>query len=207
MIDGLSERTRALLDAARQGLAPDAAAVMRVHAKVAAGGLFAGVAAKLLVVALLATIGGAVLVARGRHDVDAPRVTVHEVAALDGSGPPTVTTARVEGPPPARVEPVLRPVVALRTTHEPPPVQARADLAREVALLDLAMRADPSGALATLQIYDAETAGQGQMAEDAAAIGIEADCKLRDDASARLAAFDARWPSSAQRTRITEVCK
>lgn len=204
MIDGLSESSRALLDAARQGLAPDAAAIGRVRAKVAAtGGLLAGVGAKLLVLAVLAGIGGVVLATRGHGEGSAPTVSVPEPAAVEVVQA-TATIARVDPPPPApaaaqrRVAPVL--VV----------VERHADLAREVALIDAAMtalRTDPGQALATIQIYDTETAGHGQLAEDAAAIAIEARCALHEPgAQARLAGFDARWPTSAQRARLTEAC-
>ncbi len=197
MIDGLSESTRSLLDAARQGLAPDAAAVKRVHARVAAttGGILAGIGAKLLVVALLATAGTVAVVMQHGSSPDAPVVAVHETAAIEAAHA-GAAIARVEAPPPAlRSAPIL--VV----------VEHHADLAREVALIDAAMHADPRGALAVLQIYETETAGRGQMAEDAAAISIESHCRLHDDVTAKLAAFDARWPSSAQRGRVTEACR
>jgi len=202
MIDGLSESSRALLDAARHGLAPDAAAIVRVRAKVAAtGGLLAGVGAKLLVVAVLVGIGGAVLATRGHGEVSTPTVSVAEPASVEVVQA-TAATARVEPPPPAaqrRAAPVL--VV----------VEHHADLAREVALIDAAMTAlkgDPMQALATIQIYDAETASRGQLAEDAAAIAIEARCALHEpDVAAKLAGFDVRWPSSAQRARLTEACR
>ena len=203
MIDGLSESSRALLDAARQGLAPDAAAVKRVHAKIAAGGLVAGIGAKLLVLALLATAGGvAVIAARHGTTVEAPAVELHEVATIEVARANAATT-RVESPPPPAARRALAAPVLVVVEHH-------ADLAREVALIDAAMTAlatDPAQALATIQIFDAETAGHGQMAEDAAAIAIEAHCKLHDAVTAQLATFDARWPGSAQRTRVTEACK
>ena len=203
MIDGLSESSRALLDAARQGLAPDAAAIVRVRAKVAASsGLVAGIGAKLLVVAVLAAIGGAVLATRGHDEVSAPTVSVHEVAAVEVAQS-AAATARVEAPPPPAAQRKLAPVLVV--------VEHHADLAREVALIDAAMtalRTDPGQALATIQVYDTETAGRGQLAEDAAAIAIEARCALHEPgAPAKLAAFDVRWPTSAQRVRLTEACR
>ncbi|HWU87301.1 MAG TPA: hypothetical protein VN253_08500, partial [Kofleriaceae bacterium] len=86
-----------------------------------------------------------------------------------------------------------------------------ADLAREVELVDRAMaalhRGDPSGALAAVHAHGVETAGAGQLAEDAAAIEIEALCRLHDPSvGAKLAAFDARWPESAQRARLPTRC-
>jgi len=201
MIDGLSDSTRALLDAARQGLAPDAAAVVRVRAKVAAttGGLLAGVGAKLLVMAVLAGIGGAVIATRGHAEISTPTVTMPEPATAEVA---QVATARVEAPPAPVAQRKVAPVLVV--------VEHHADLAREVALIDAAMTAlkgDPMQALATIQIYDAETASRGQLAEDAAAIAIEARCALHEpDVAAKLAGFDVRWPSSAQRARLTEAC-
>ena len=202
MIDGLSESTRALLDAARQGLAPDAAAVVRVRAKVAAstGGLLAGVGAKLLVMALVAGVGGAILATRGRAEISTPTVSVPEPATTEVA---QVATARVEAPPAPVAQRRAAPVLVV--------VEHHADLAREVALIDTAMtvlKGDPQQALATIQIYDSETAGRGQLAEDAAAIAIEAHCALHaPDAAAKLAGFDARWPTSPQRARLTEACQ
>jgi hypothetical protein len=85
------------------------------------------------------------------------------------------------------------------------------DLAREVELLDLAMaalrRGDPTTALRAVQRHAAETAGRGQLAEDAAAIEIEALCHLHDPATnSKLEAFDARFPRSAQRSRLDNKC-
>ncbi len=86
----------------------------------------------------------------------------------------------------------------------------RADLAREVALVDRAMaalrRGDPRGALAAVRMHAAETAGGGQLAEDAAAIEIEALCAARLPVTAKVATFDARWPRSSQRHRLTTAC-
>jgi len=86
------------------------------------------------------------------------------------------------------------------------------DLAREVELVDLAMaalrRGDAGTALVTVQRHAAETAGNGQLAEDAAAIEIEALCQLHDPArNAKLAAFDVRFPRSAQRSRLDRSCR
>jgi hypothetical protein len=91
-----------------------------------------------------------------------------------------------------------------------PPVK-HADLAREVALVDQAMaglrRGDTTAALDAIHRYDAETAGGGQLAEDAAAIAVEALCQQGDgSASAKLDAFDRRWPHSAQRARLSTAC-
>jgi hypothetical protein len=85
------------------------------------------------------------------------------------------------------------------------------ELAREVELLDDAMaalRADrPARALSAILSFERETLGRGQLAEDAAAIELEARCRLGEDVAARLDAFDRRWPESAQRARITSACR
>jgi len=85
------------------------------------------------------------------------------------------------------------------------------DLAQEVEIVDLAMaalrRGDARAALAAVQRHAVETAGKGQLAEDAAAIEIEALCRLGDPSTgARLGEFDARFPHSAQRSRLTNRC-
>jgi hypothetical protein len=68
-------------------------------------------------------------------------------------------------------------------------------------------RGDASEALAAIRDYDRETLGGGQLAEDAAAIAVEAMCQRGDAAaSARLDAFDRRWPHSAQRARLQTAC-
>jgi hypothetical protein len=85
-------------------------------------------------------------------------------------------------------------------------------LAREVELITFAMNAmerrDAPTALRVIRAFERETAGHGQMAEDAAAIEIEALCLEHDRAaSAKLDAFDQKWPSSAQRSRLTSKCE
>ncbi|HEU4727199.1 MAG TPA: hypothetical protein VFT22_04905 [Kofleriaceae bacterium] len=136
-------------------------------------------------------------------------------AASPGSPVPPV--ARSASPAPAATPPVAS------TVRPPPrgapgrpvasaPAHAAIDLSREVELLDLAMTAlrqgDARGALRAVQRHAAETSGRGQLAEDAAAIEVEALCRLRDPAAgARLQAFDARFPGSAQRARLTERCR
>jgi hypothetical protein len=87
----------------------------------------------------------------------------------------------------------------------------RSDLSREVELVDQAMaglrRGDTAAALDAIRHYDIETAGRGQLAEDAAAITVEALCQRGDPASgAMLEAFDRRWPHSAQRARLLGAC-
>lgn len=81
------------------------------------------------------------------------------------------------------------------------------DLAREVELVDRATaalrRGDAAAAITAVRLHATETADRGQLAEDAAAIEIEALCTLHDPSTRRrLTAFDARWPASAQRSRL-----
>jgi len=65
----------------------------------------------------------------------------------------------------------------------------------------------PQIAIEAVRVFERETAGRGQLAEEAAAIEIEALCQLRDDAATRkLDEFDHKWPSSAQRSRLTVKC-
>lgn len=210
----LSPTTRALLDAAREGLAPDASALRRVRGKVDAAVAVGGsaIAAKLaiVVIATAAIVGGAVAVRH--HDA-----AIAPALAFEPSPPPAM--AREERvhempPPPAPPAEIEMPPVRARTAR-PIVVAAQAaigiDLAREVELVDAAMaalrRGDPTAALASVRIHREETRNAGQLAEDAAAIEIEALCRLRDRRVApKLEAFDARWPESAQRSRLTTNC-
>jgi hypothetical protein len=207
----MNELSRSLLAAAREGLTPDAATMARVRSRIdtrigapakAAAGVKIGGA--LVVVGLVA---GA-LVARGQdRTAEAPRVAV---APLQTDEAPPPVRARAAEAPVAKKLPESRPAapesrpVARAAPHEP------ASLSREVELIDDAMRAlrvgDAKHALASIAIFDRETFGHGQMAEDAAAIDIEARCHLEEDVTARLDAFDRKWPSSAQRARIQTAC-
>lgn len=209
MSDQLGPAARALLDAAREGMTPDPAAIARVRAKVGAsvatGGLAGIVSSKLAALAVVATIAGGVVYATRAEpsgdpialalapalEREAPRVTNPGAAILDVAPPSAV----IEMPPDR---------VAVRRAP-------RIELGREVALVDTAMaalrRGDARGALAAVRTHALETAGAGQLAEDAAAIELEALCLLGDAAvPARLTAFDTRWPDSAQRVRITRAC-
>ena len=200
----LSASARALLDAARERLTPDAAAVRRVRDKVAASaGAGAGIAIAiklgLLSVIAVVAVGAAVHVSRGGES-NAPAIALPSSGSE--SAPPQVQGGSViEAAPPAPA-----PVVAAA-----PKVEAKADLAREVALIDRAMVALKTGdareALAQVHTHARETRGSGQLAEDAAAIEVEALCRLHDaTVSAKLDAFDARFPRSAQRSRLTTEC-
>lgn len=260
MIEELGPEARALLDAARHGLSPDAAAVRRVHAKVhlAAGGATVGsaTAVALGVVAIVAAVAaGAGVYATRRStaalaptvelasQLEAPRQAVmHEPAAPAPSDDELITIDPPPAAPRPRAEPAAvlapRPAPAIVTRAAPPApstpeITARSggvggrepdadagpprgaprgtDLAREVELLDVAMaalrRGDAGGALRAVQRHATETAGRGQLAEDAAAIEIEALCHLHDPTTnAKLEAFDARFPRSAQRSRLDNKC-
>jgi hypothetical protein len=75
--------------------------------------------------------------------------------------------------------------------------------------MDALQRGDFSAALAAVREHAVETARHGQLAEDAAAIEIEALCRRGDRALARAkrVAFDRRWPRSAQRARLATACR
>lgn len=246
--DQLPPEARALLDAGRDRMGPDAATVARLRARVgaaiiaapisasaasatpaasaapAAATTTAAVAAKSIAVKLLvlATVGTTAYVAHDQitrsgedRTVDAPivpSIATHEANSDTDVQPSIAITApvAVEEPPPPEAPAPAAP------TRRPPPVvvapePAPATLSREIELVDraaLALRtSDFAAALATLRSYDSETAGAGQLAQDAAALHVEALCRTHDSGAAReLAAFDQRWPRSAQRSHLTSVC-
>lgn len=212
----LSDLSRNLLSAARDEMSPDAAAMERVRARVAAA-VGAPVAVTMVAAPAKATAASALPIKIGvaallvasfvgvfvawprgsneagapqlstRHtEIDEPRAAVH-VAATEPSAPKQATVAT------------------------PPAAAPVTTLAREVELIDRAMlalrRGAPVAALDSIALYDRETRGRGQMAEDAAAIAIEAHCTLGHDVRSRLAAFDRAYPSSAQRPRIAATCR
>jgi hypothetical protein len=237
--EGLGPEARALLDAAREGLSPDAAAVRRVHARIqlAATGTAAGAALgiKLGAIALVAVVaaGIAVVARRGPTPGTMPvieiaspperpqQVAVHE--SVLPAAPADEDLITIE--PPSAASPQRRagsqamPVrgstataTAVAGARPEAPRHPGIELGREVELVDLAMaalsRSDAAGALRITQEYAAEAAGRGQLTQDAAAIEIEALCKLRDPgARDKLAAFDARFPRSAQRSRLEAACR
>lgn len=202
----LSSASRALLAAAREGMAPSAAAVERIRARVdasVASGPAAGAAtAKLGVIGLVAAlvVGGA-LYARRPTTATAPQLEL-PASHIETAAPVVApSTSHLEAAP-AAPSPAARARLAMPRAI---------DLAREVALIDRAMAALRSGAphaaLAAIRTHALETRGAGQLAEDAAAIEIEAMCQLHDRrVAARLDAFDARFPRSAQRSRLTSSC-
>jgi hypothetical protein len=206
----LGSAARALLDAAREGLGPDAAAVSRVRAKVGAAagaGAATAIAIKLGLVGVVAAlaIGAGVYSSRDRA-VETPAIDLP--SARSEVSPPVVRPAAAAIAEPAPIE--MAPQSAQRAR---PVVQVDGiDLAREVELIDLAMaalkRGDAAGALSMVKTHARETRGAGQLAEDAAAIEIEALCRLHDPSTAaKLDGFDARFPRSAQRSRLTTVCR
>jgi hypothetical protein len=228
--EGLSPAARALLDAARDGMAPDAAAVLRMKAKVVATAGATGttaIAIKLGIVAMIATLAaGAAIYGNRSRAVTPPRIeltaTHSESSASvaqsradsttrDGGAITATADAPIEMAPDhvKRATPTSNAQSAVETRAAAPIV--RADLAREVELLDLAMaalrRGDTTAALAAIRSHASETRGAGQLAEDAAAIEIEALCRRHDPAVvAKLDAFDARFPRSAQRSRLSATC-
>lgn len=203
----LGSAARALLDAARPALGPDAAAVARVRAKVGAAGAGTALAIKLGLVGVVVAIavGTSLYSARDRPS-EAPSIDLP--SARSEASPPVVRHAAVAVAEALPIE--MAPQSAQRAR---PVVHAEgADLAREVELIDLAMAAlrsgDAASALASIRTHARETHGAGQLAEDAAAIEIEALCRLHDPSTAaKLDRFDLDFPRSAQRSRLTTVCK
>lgn len=256
----MSDLSRSLLAAAREGLAPDPAVAARVRAKVAAatgaaaaGGASAAavavpkassaalvvkITAALLAIGAVATT---IVVAGPERTPPAPqlevapseptediRTQVRIVAPSDDSTAPTPAT--IEMPPQQvsrtrRVEAVDGASLSLgehageaafdrptgpRTVKPEEEQLDSISLAREVELIDLAMvslrKRVPHAALEAIKAYNRETGGRGQMAEDAAAIEIEARCLQDQDVTALLERFDHKWPESAQRERIQTTC-
>ena len=123
---------------------------------------------------------------------------------------PSVTTSITA----TTVSPIA--TVALRADAASASAQDVADsvappsLAREVALLDAAIASlqasAPAAALSTLAVYARETRDHGQLAEDAAALEIDARCRTHESVDQQVAAFVARWPTSIQRARVTRAC-
>ncbi len=69
-------------------------------------------------------------------------------------------------------------------------------------------RDDATAALAAADDHVARVGKRGQLAEEAAAVRVEALCRLGDTRwSSALDSFDSRWPRSAQRPRLTTACK
>jgi hypothetical protein len=234
----MSDLSRNLLEAAREGLSPDAAAMARVRAKVAASVAASatavtattvnavavpakattGLGVKLGIgVLVVAALGGAIIATQSRRGADSARIAItssdrdeaHDVVRVSSAEARVTTT-------PVTARPVRKSTPAVAAAPKQPPAPAAAppsepiSLSREVELIDRAMllvrRGDARDAIGVIATYERETRGQGQMAEDASAIEIEARCRLHEDASGKLSAFDRRWPSSAQRSRLQTLC-
>ena len=239
----LSPRARSLLDAARDGLGPDDAAVSRMRARILAGaGGGIGVAAATKASALgtgakiaLATIavailgGGAWWIVR---DPDTTRTATQSATETRNRAPQpsTETENRNRAPQPSTATATATATATetetetetetdtdtapARTTapRRPARTATAPSLADEVALVDSAMaalrNADPVSALAAADDHVARFAGRGQLAEEAAAIRVEALCRLGDARwSAAFDDFDLRFPRSAQRPRLSAACK
>jgi len=215
-MSGLGPEARALLDAARDGLSPSPTAIHRVRAKVgasaAAGTAGATLAVKLGLVVVIAAsaVGAGVYASKRGPDSEVPRI---ELAPAVVEAPTQLAVHEPAAPPPGEID--LAPMVVARAhpsavvVADLPP--ATVDLAREVELVDAAMtalkRGDANAALAAVARHALETHGAGQLAEDAAAIEVEALCRLHDPTTnTKLEAFDARFPKSAQRSRLSNRC-
>lgn len=211
----MTNTTRSLVASARAGLAPDAAAAARVRARVAAvvgvgaiptPAVGSSIGAKLSVLAVVgAVVIGAIVASRDRVQRSSAPAIAAPRASIDDEPRADVRIVAPEVAPAIEIDPPHPRSHAAATA-------APATLAREVELIDLAMRSmrdhAPSGALDTIRVYQRETGGHGQLAEDAAAIEIEALCVIHDPTFAdKLDAFDAAWPSSAQRSRLTAACR
>ncbi|NVB83969.1 MAG: hypothetical protein HOV81_36675, partial [Kofleriaceae bacterium] len=245
----MTDLSRSLLAAAREGLTPDAAVAARVRAKVAAsiaagaGAVGATTAASsataatpaivpaaasagskslLLKLGALLLVGGAVtatVLATRERASDAPRLSMSSPLEVDEPRTVDRSVARDDNPR-VTFEPAgsraraphrsIDPAAIEIDVPPPEPTAEPVSLSREVELIDLAMASlrkhAPAAALAAIRTYERETLGQGQMAEEAAAIAIEARCGLHQDVTDELAAFDLAWPSSAQRSRVVTTC-
>jgi hypothetical protein len=205
-----------------------AGAVATTTTSSGAVGLGAGkLAAIVLVVGALAGGGWYFHARSSAPSIAAPSISA---PALDTDTPLAIRSAStqsvlapaasplVAAPPPAHVDPgPVKPAIVATpsispTVAEPvaPAPTGPITLAREVQLVDGAIASlhenDLPGALEILAVYDREAAGHGQLAEDAAALTIEARCRSHQPISAQLTSFDQHFPHSVQRARITASC-
>lgn len=191
------------------------------------------VAAKSLALKLVVVAVGASAVGTGAYvareavtDESATRAVLPPPPAVPTTGDDNVVDVlprvAVSAPETTRVDPaptVAAPVEHTSSEHavpaapptEPASAPQHATLTREIELVDratIALRAgDLDAALAALRAYGAETSGGGQLAQDAAALHIEVLCRTHaPGARAELAAFDTRWPHSAQRPHLATIC-
>ena len=183
-----------------------------------------GKVAAIALAVTAATVGSVAYVRHVKSDpAVAPTLSVSTTTTTTGAPAddleimPTVIAVEREPMPapdlisdtPEAVSPAIAPP-PIAPAPAPAPVPS-ATLAREIELVDQATQAlrrgDHAGVLAAVRTYETETSGHGQLAEDAAAIALEAACTSKDpDAATKLAAFTKRWPQSAQRARLTAVC-
>lgn len=213
MTSELTPSTRALLDAARGG-GPDAAAIARMRSKIdvavagapavatatTKGSLIAGKLG-LVALAVIVATGALVISSRSRSSIDTVAGPALDPISISKRG---VREAAPAAAPEIEIE--------MPPAHRAPVRPKAIELAREVELVDSALtalrRGEARAALAAVRVYTAEAGTRGQLAEDAAAIEVEALCTLHDPtATARHSAFEARFPSSAQRTRLTAACR
>jgi hypothetical protein len=225
----MTPTTRVLIAAARAGLDPDPGAAARVRAKLdlalgapaaaavvpAAAAPAGGFALKLLVALAIGAGAGVLAVPRQTAPATAvPAPMFDDVIATDvpharvivsatESAAPAPAWATAAPAPASHAQPIVHRAAAAAPTGE-------ISLAREVQLIDQAMASlragQPAAALTAIATYHREAAERGQLAEEAAAIDIEASCKLHLDTGDKLASFDQTWPSSAQRSRLTAAC-
>jgi hypothetical protein len=159
--------------------------------------------------------GGGRAGGEGKHEV-----MVAERAKVEEAAPVVVEPVPVSVRAPVEVQESEQPATGNRrpaTGNRTPRTHTNAgasggSLAAEVALVDDAMAAlrrdDPRAALAAADDHVARFGRRGQLAEEAAAIRVEALCRLGDSRwSAAFDAFDAQFPGSAQRPRLTAACK
>ena len=138
--------------------------------------------------------------------------TPSRATAADSHRPPAISPRAAVAPGDSQHAVTAVPPAARSAREAAGASPAGIELGREVALIDLAMAAlrrdDAAAALRVMQEYAAEAGEGGQLRQDAAAIEIEALCKL-DDPGARdkRTAFDARFPQSAQRARLEAACR
>lgn len=212
MTSELTPSTRALLDAARGG-GPDAAAIARMRSKidVAVSGAPAVATATTkgsLIAGKLGLVALAVIVATGAFVMSTRSRSAVETVAGPALDPISISKRGVREAAPAAVPEIE---IEMPPAHRAPRPKV-IELAREVELVDSALtalrRGEPRAALAAVRVYTAEAGTRGQLAEDAAAIEVEALCTLHDPtAAARHSAFEARWPASAQHAKLARACR
>lgn len=218
-------RLRARVDAAVvigvSATAASATAATSAPASTSASAATVSVAAKSLAVklVLVLAVGTSAYIAHDvatrpseQRDLVPPPPAMPNAAADEGAEIRPATVLAVAEPAPVAPAPAVIETPAARPPAPAPANEpSHATLAREIELVDRATVALRAGnldiALAALRTYGAETAGAGQLAQDAEALRIEVLCRTHDaTADAELGEFDKRWPHSAQRAHLTTVC-